>query len=214
MSAPAPGPERIAGLILAGGRGQRLGGLDKGLVHWAGRPLVAWAIAALAPQTATLLISANRNLPAYRAYGYPLVEDRRPGFVGPLAGIASALAVAPAPWLLCLPCDAPRSPADLGRRLAEALRADGAQIAIASDGIRLQPLHALIPAGLAASLEDYLAAGERSVQGWYRRHRVAVADFRDCPHAFANLNTPEDARRLAASLPSGGSGEAGDAGPG
>jgi molybdenum cofactor guanylyltransferase len=196
MSDWAPERGEIAGLILAGGRARRLGGVDKGLVQWAGRPLVEWAIAALAPQVATLSISANRNLQTYAAYGYPTRADRHPGFPGPLAGIAAALADSSAPWVLCLPCDSPCPPADLGARLARALAADRAQIAAASDGTRLQPLHALIPVALAASLESFLAGGGRSAQDWYRRHRLAVADFGDCPLAFANLNTPQDAARL------------------
>ncbi len=192
-------PERceLTGLILAGGQARRLGGADKGLVHWAGRPLVEWAIAALAPQVATLMISANRNLQVYAAYGYPTISDALPGFAGPLAGIAGALAAASTPWVLCLPCDAPCPPADLAARLAHALAAGRAEIAAGSDGTRLEPLHALIPVTLAESLDRYLAAGGRSVRGWYERHRLAVADFSDCPHAFANLNSPQDAVQLS-----------------
>jgi molybdenum cofactor guanylyltransferase len=201
MSERAPEPHEMTGLILAGGRARRLGGVDKGLVERSGRPLVAWAIAALAPQVATLAISANRNLQTYADYGFPTFADRHPGFLGPLAGIAAALAAARTPWVLCLPCDAPYPPSDLGTRLASALAADGAEIAAATDGTRLQPLHALIPVALAASLEDFLAGGGRSAQDWYRRHRLAVADFSDCPLAFANLNTPGDAERLAARAP-------------
>lgn len=193
---PPPAPASLTGLILAGGQARRLGGVDKGLSLWRGRPLVEWAIEALASQVEALTISANRNRASYEAYGYPVVADRDPGFLGPLSGIASALPRIRTPWVLCVPCDAPCAPPDLGVRLAEALLRDGADIAVASDGTRLQLLHTLIPVALARSLEDYLAAGERSVSGWYRRHRVAVAPFDDRPQAFANLNTPEDATRL------------------
>jgi molybdopterin-guanine dinucleotide biosynthesis protein A len=216
----APQADAITGVILAGGRARRLGGLDKGLMDYAGRPLVEWVIAALRPQVRTLIINANRNLERYRAYGWPVVSDRTADFQGPLAGIASALAVAETPYILTLPCDGPRPPADLGRRLCEALwtpvsllgnssgslvAAGGetptaigpAEIAVASDGARLQPVHALIPTCLASSLDEFLTAGERRVDRWYARHRTAIADFSDQPRAFANINDDEDARRLA-----------------
>jgi molybdopterin-guanine dinucleotide biosynthesis protein A len=198
MSVRPPERIEITGLILAGGVARRLGGADKGLVQWAGRPLVEWSIAALAPQVGTLIISANRNLPRYAVYGFPAAPDRHPDFPGPLAGIATAMAMASTPWILCLPCDTPCPPADLANRLVQALANGHTEIAAVSDGVRMHPLHALIPVALAGSLEQYLAAGGRSVQGWYSHHRVALADFGDCPNAFANLNTPEDAERLAA----------------
>ena len=222
MQQEAPRADAITGVILAGGRARRLGGLDKGLMDYAGRPLVEWVIAALRPQVRTLIINANRNLDSYRAYGWPVVTDRMADFQGPLAGIASALAAAETPYILTLPCDGPRPPADLGRRLCEALvspvsllgnscrplvaaggqtpRATAigpAEIAVASDGVRLQPVHALIPTCLASSLDAFLAAGERRVDRWYALHRTAIADFSDQPDAFANINAHEDARRLS-----------------
>jgi len=222
MQQEAPQADAITGVILAGGRARRLGGLDKGLMDYAGRPLVEWVIAALRPQVRTLIINANRNLERYRAYGWPVVTDRMADFQGPLAGIASALAAAETPYILTLPCDGPRPPADLGRRLCEALvtpttqigdssgpliaaardqassaaAAAPAEIAVASDGGRLQPVHALIPTCLASSLDAFLAGGERRVHRWYARHRTAIADFSDQPDAFANINVEEDARRL------------------
>ena len=159
MNARPPVRCEITGLILAGGLARRLGGADKGLVQLAGRSLVEWSIAALAPQVGTLLISANRNLFRYAAYGYSVIPDRHLGFPGPLAGIAGALAVARTPWILCLPCDTPCSPADLADRLAQTLAIDQAEIAAGSDGARMQPLHALIPVALAGSLDRVPGGG-------------------------------------------------------
>jgi molybdenum cofactor guanylyltransferase len=197
------------GLILAGGQGQRFGGLDKGLVSVAGRPFVEWAIAALAPQVQRVAISANRHLEAYASLGIPVIPDRMAGFLGPLAGIVSAMETIPSDWVLCLPCDAPMPPANLIDRLFAALENERAEIAAANDGHRIHPLHALIPNGLAASLRAYLDTGERSVLGWYRSHRLAIADCSDCPDAFANANTPEDAQRLAERLEAGSNPDAG-----
>jgi len=216
---PLPTPQVITGVILAGGRGRRLGGADKGLVEYGGRPLVEWIIEALRPQVRGIVINANRNQDRYRACGWPVVGDRLDGFQGPLAGIASALAAVDTPWIVTLPCDGPMPPPDLVARLCEALRepnlrvvpepegsaqfaADApapllpAEIAVASDGHRLQPVHALIPTSLASSLDDFLAGGGRRVDRWYACHRTAIADFSDQPDAFANINTAGDAERL------------------
>lgn len=182
----------MTGVILAGGRAQRMGGQEKGLMLFANRPLVEWAIAALQPQVTTLLISANRQLARYASYGFPVVTDEVAGFAGPLAGILSAMTAAPTPWLLTMPCDAPHSPLDLGQRLAQAITAENATLAVATVGEQRQPLHALLPVALAADLGEYLASGERRVGSWYARQRVAWVDFSDQPAAFINLNTADE----------------------
>ena len=201
LAMPSPTAASITGLILAGGRARRMGGEDKGLIPLAGRPLIAWVIAALQPQVGHILISANRNQAAYAEFGYPVIGDEAggadlSGFQGPLAGIAAAMTVAETPWLLTLPCDAPLPPADLTPRLAAALSAGGNDLAIAWDGERLQSVHALLARTLLPSLRDYLATGERRLDVWQARHRPAIADFSHCPEAFANLNSPPDAQRL------------------
>lgn len=198
--------EQITGLILAGGRARRMGGQDKGLIPLAGRPLIAWVIAALQPQVGRILISANRNQAAYAAFGHPVIGDEAvgealAGFQGPLAGIAAALSVAETPWLLTLPCDAPLPPVDLAARLAAALVHGGSaratsDLAVAWDGARIQPVHALLSRSLLPDLLTFLAAGERRLETWQARHHPAIADFSDCPQAFLNLNAPEDIQRL------------------
>ena len=178
-----------------------MGGQDKGLMHLAGRPLIGWVIAAVQPQVGPILISANRNQAAYAAFGHPVIGDNAigeglAGFQGPLAGIAAALSVAETPWLLTLPCDAPLPPADLAARLAAALARAGRELAVAWDGERGQPVHALLSRRLLPDLLDALAAGERRLEAWQAWHHPAIADFSDCPQAFLNLNTPEDIQRL------------------
>jgi len=189
MAKPSP----IVGAILAGGQAKRLGGIDKGLVEVGGRPLVAWILDVLAPQVDGLVINANRNGDRYRQYGFPVVPDRLPDHQGPLAGIAAVLAeVPPGGAALTVPCDSPSPPADLVARLSAALEAGESDLAVAHDGERLQPVHALIPAALRASLDAFLAGGGRKVERWLAGHRVAVVDFADCRDCFINLNRPED----------------------
>jgi len=193
MTRPSP----IVGAILAGGRATRLGGVDKGLVEIHGRPLVSWIIDALAPQVDCLVINANRNEDRYRQHGFPVVPDRLPDHQGPLAGIAAVLAeVPPGGAALTVPCDSPSPPADLAARLSAALDAGEGDLAVAHDGERLQPVHALIPATLRASLDAFLAGGGRKVERWLTGHRVAVVDFSDCRDCFINLNRPEDLERV------------------
>jgi molybdenum cofactor guanylyltransferase len=194
--APPPRWEAITGVILAGGQARRMGGRDKGLVAFRGRPLVEWVIAALGPQVAGLLVNANRNREAYAAFGYPVIGDRVDGYQGPLAGVASAMAAAGTPWILTVPCDGPFLAPDLGERLCAALIGEGADIAVASDGQRMQPVYALLPVALAPSLDDFLSAGERKIDLWYARHRVALADLSDRPESFANINSEADAALL------------------
>ncbi len=197
---PEPTRNNITGVILAGGKARRMGGQDKGLISFGGRPLVAWVVAALRTQVGTLLINANRNTETYTALGYPVIADRTPDFQGPLAGIASAMAMVETPWILTLPCDGPFPPTDLAQRLARALTQANAEVAIARDTERLQPTHALLSVALAPSLQRYLAAGERRLDTWQSQHRRALADFSDCPLAFANINNLQDVPRLEAQI--------------
>jgi molybdenum cofactor guanylyltransferase len=191
-----PTREAITGVVLAGGQGRRMGGRDKGLVPFRGRPLVQWVLSALRPQVATLIISANRNREVYEAFGYPVIADRVAGFQGPLAGFASAMAEMRTPWMVVVPCDGPFLAPDLVERLRAALRREGAEIAAVTDGMRMQPVYALIPVTLAPSLNAFLAAGERRIDLWYGRHRVALADFSDRPGSFTNINSEGDAAAL------------------
>ncbi|MEJ2507964.1 MAG: molybdenum cofactor guanylyltransferase MobA [Gammaproteobacteria bacterium] len=182
----------ITGVILAGGQARRMGGEDKGLIALGGRPMIEYALAALEPQVGDLLINANRNHERYAGYGFPVLADRQSGYCGPLAGMVSAMAAARTPYLATVPCDCPQLPGDLVERLAHALGRDDADIAVAHDGERMQPVFALIKTGLFDDLESWLDSGERKIDRWYARHRVALADFSDCPQTFENVNTLEE----------------------
>jgi molybdenum cofactor guanylyltransferase len=186
-------PSPIVGVILAGGRARRFGGIDKGLVEVAGRPMVEWIVDALRPQVDALLINANRNEERYRDTGLRVIGDLLPDFQGPLAGLAAAMAqVPPSGAILTVPCDSPLPPPMLAARLAGALAGPDAELAVAHDGERLQLVHALVPVALGESLAAFLAEGGRKVETWYARHRVAVVDFGDCRGHFLNLNCLED----------------------
>ena len=196
METLPPTRETITGVILAGGRARRMGGVDKGLVPFANRPLIEWVIDGLAPQVAGLLINANRNMEQYGAYGYPVIGDTIADFQGPLAGFVSAMAAAQTAWIVTAPCDGPYPASDLVVRLCTALDSEQAEIAVATDGKRMQPVYALIPVNLAASLNRFLAAGERKIDLWYARHRIALADLSDRPDSFININSSQDSERL------------------
>jgi molybdenum cofactor guanylyltransferase len=196
MSRPKPTRANITGVILAGGRGRRMGGLDKGLALFAGRPLIEWVIDALAPQVGPLMISANRNLETYAQYGIPVLADADPGFKGPLAGMASTMRAAQTDWILTVPCDGPLLPPDLAVRLIGAMTSAQSELAVATDGERIQPVYALLPTLLVDGLEDEIAAGLQKVERWILSHRPALVDFSDQRQAFSNINSVEDAERL------------------
>ncbi|PWG62214.1 molybdenum cofactor guanylyltransferase MobA [Sediminicurvatus halobius] len=194
-------PETVTAIILAGGRATRMGGEDKGLIALAGRPMIAHVLDAVRPQVDAIIINANRNHERYAAFGLPVVADREGGFQGPLAGMASGLAHCDTPLALTLPCDGPLVPADLVARLRAAL-GDG-DAAVAHDGERLQPAHALLRAPVLPSLERFLADGGRKIDRWYASLDVREADFSGQRELFINVNTPEEHARLEARLDPG-----------
>lgn len=183
--------ELVTGLVLAGGQGHRMGGRDKGLLPCHGQPLVKHVIDRLAPQVASLLISANRHADEYAAFGWPVLADAHPGFAGPLAGIHAGLRACAGDWLVSAPCDSPRLPTNLVARLTDAVAGDRADIAVARTGGRLQPVFLLCRRTLADDLEAYLAGGGRRIETWLTDRRAAIADFPDAL-AFANINTPAE----------------------
>ena len=199
-SDPACPREAITGLVLAGGLGRRMGGEDKGLLPLAGRPMVAHVLGRLRPQVGTLLVNANRNLERYAAFGYPVLADAIGGHLGPLAGVLTALRLCTTEFLVTAPCDAPLVAPDLVARLHAACTGTGADLAVASDGERRQPVFLLARASLALSLEAYIADGGRKVHGWLEQLPVAEADFSDQPDTFVNVNDPGERQRVEAML--------------
>lgn len=190
--------DAITGLVLCGGRGSRMGGLEKGLQHFNGQPLVRTALQRLQPQVGRLMISANRHLERYAEEGVPVVADTLPDQPGPLAGLLSGLEHCNTEWLVCVPCDAPWFPLDLVERLWTAMSMAGAPAAVAASGDahRMQPVFALAQRPLAARLRVYLSTGERRAQGWWHSVRAAQVPFEEGPNgrAFDNLNTLEALR--------------------
>lgn len=188
---------RVTGVILAGGQGRRMGGVDKGLQSLNGRPLVQWVLDRLAPQVDTVLINANQNLARYREFGCDVVSDRIPDFAGPLAGLQAALARATSELLVTVPCDSPFLPADLVTRLHAGLDAENAEIAVARTGDRLHHAFCLVRRELMGRLGVFLAAGDRKVALWHASLRVADVAFDDEAEAFRNINTVDDLARCA-----------------
>ncbi len=192
-------PDQITGLIVCGGRGSRMGGVDKGLQNFNDMPLALHALLRLSPQVGPVLINANRNLAAYESFGAPVWPDPMADFQGPLAGWLAGLERCETPFMVVVPCDSPNFPADLVPRLADALVRDDADIAMAAtreeERLQPQPVFCLLKASLLESLLQYLNAGERKIDRWTAGHRCALVVF-DEAQAFANANTLDKLQRL------------------
>lgn len=192
--------EDITGLVLAGGRGSRMGGVDKGLQSFQGLPLALHALLRLQPQVGQAMLNANRNLAAYEAMGVPVWPDADADFAGPLAGMLAGLAHNETPWLVSVPCDTPGFPTDLVARLAEAAARDDAEIAIAatreSDGsLQPHPVFCLLQTQLLEPLDAFLASGQRKIDRWTATRRSVQVVFDD-PAPFFNVNTLDELRGL------------------
>ncbi len=188
--------EDITGVILAGGRGERMGGVDKGLMVLNGRPMVERVLDALRPQVGCVLINANRNREQYAAFGCEVVPDADEGYLGPLAGLASGMEAAATPFVVTVPCDSPLIASGLVQRMYDTLLRGHAEICVAHDGERMHPVFALVRRELTGSLRTFLAAEGRKIDRWFANHRLAVAYFRDTPEAFININSPGDRAAL------------------
>lgn len=206
----------ITGCVLAGGRGMRMGGIDKGLQPFLGQPLAGHALSRLAPQVGHLMLNANRHAEAYAQlgapYGAPVWPDAEPDYPGPLAGFLSGLTHCQTPWLVCVPCDTPLFPQDLVQRLAQAALAQqpAADIVVAhgwersldtdQSRLRAQPVFCLMRSSLRDSLQSFIRSGGRKIDAWTGQHRCATALFDradDSPLAFANANTQQELQALA-----------------
>lgn len=190
----------VTALVLAGGLGRRMGGEDKGLVGLAGRPMIEFVMDALLPQVGRVLINANRNLERYAGYGHTVIADRHEGYLGPLAGVLSGLEELDSRFLLTAPCDAPLIAGDLAARLRRACVESGADLAVASDGKRLQPVFMLLEGRLRTGLEAFLSGGGRKIDAWFEGLNCAVADLSDRPECFINVNDPDERGRAEALL--------------
>ena len=185
-------PADVTGIVLAGGQGRRMGGVDKGLVPLAGRPMVAHVLERLAPQVGPILVNANQNDSAYAALGCPVVPDAIGGFAGPLAGLHAGLARARTPYAVTVPCDSPFLPADLVVRLSAALVQAGAALAVARTFDQPHPVFALVRRDVFPNLTAFLAGGGRKIDAWYASLVVVEVPFDDCADAFRNINTRDE----------------------
>lgn len=190
---------QITGLVLAGGRGSRMGGVDKGLQPHHGMPLAMHALQRLGPQVGQLMVNANRNLGAYESMGAPVWPDSLADYAGPLAGFLTGLEHCETPYLVTVPCDSPLFPDDLVAQLAAALVAADAEIAIAAtrdgDRLQVQPVFCLMKTGLTDSLVRFTQSGQRKIDKWTALHRCVEVPFDDAA-AFANANTADELKAL------------------
>lgn len=184
----------VTGVVLAGGLGRRMGGVDKGLQPFRGRPMAQWAVERLALQVTEVLVNANQNQDAYRAFGCRVISDAVAGFAGPLAGLHRALQEARTPLIATVPCDSPFLPLDLVSRLGRGLHEADAQLAVAKTGRQAHPVFCLARRELLPHLEQFLYGGGRKIDAWYGTLRVAEVAFDDVPEAFGNFNTLEELR--------------------
>jgi molybdopterin-guanine dinucleotide biosynthesis protein A len=191
--------DAITGIVLAGGMGRRMGGVDKGLVPLDGRPMVAHVLARLAPQVGALVINANQNLDRYAAFGYPVVPDEVGGFAGPLAGLHAGMTRSSTAYVATAPCDSPFLPSDLVTRLAAGMTRERAQLAVVHTFAQPHPVFALVERSVLPHLTAFLREGGRKIDAWYATLRVVAVPFDDEESAFRNINTADEL--AAAALP-------------
>jgi molybdopterin-guanine dinucleotide biosynthesis protein A len=185
-------PSPVTGVILAGGRGTRMGSVDKGLKRLRGRPMIEWVIERFAPQVDEVLINANQNLETYGSFGHRVIPDEIAGYAGPLAGLHRGLAEAAHDLVATAPCDSPFLPTDLIRRLGTALSEQRAELAVAKTGDQPHPVFCLCRKSALPGLTEFLGSGGRKIDAWYSRLSVVEVLFDDQPDAFSNVNTEAD----------------------
>lgn len=183
---------RVTGVVLAGGLGRRMGGVDKGLQRLRDKPMVQWAIERFAPQVDEVLINANQNLETYAAFGHRVIPDAIGGYAGPLAGLHRGLTEAAHDLVATVPCDSPFLPDDLVSRLASALARENADLAVARTGTQAHPVFCLCRKSVLGSLTAFLEGGGRKIDAWYAALNVVGVPFDDEPDAFSNINTAAD----------------------
>ena len=192
---PHPGATpAVTGVILAGGLGRRMGGVDKGLQLLNGRPMAARVLARLAPQVDEVLINANQNLERYSLLGCRVVPDRLSGYAGPLAGLHCGLSEARHDLVATVPCDSPFLPEDLVARLAAPLQDETVDLAVAKTGTQPHPVFCLARRRLLHHLSAFLQSGGRKIDAWYATLKVVEVAFDGEAVAFSNINTAEELR--------------------
>ncbi len=188
--------QKITGLILAGGRGSRMGEVDKGLQVFRNQPMIAHVIARLGPQVDHIIINANRNIDTYQTFGHRVLADAIDGFAGPLAGLHIGMAHATTPLIATAPCDSPFLPLDLVARLHTALENASADLAVAKTFEQPHPVFCLTKTALEPHLRAFLESGQRKIDKWYASLKVVEVAFDDQESAFANINTLDELKSL------------------
>ena len=183
----------VTGIVLAGGKGSRMGGVDKGLQPLRGKPMIEWVLARFTPQVGEIIINANQNVQSYEKYGHRVVSDRIGGYAGPLAGLQAGLNAAKHPFVVTVPCDSPSLPPDRVERLHSQL--GNLDLAVAKPGDQVHPVFALMKREVRESLEAFLASGGRKIDAWYAALKVVEVSFDDEADAFRNINTLEELKR-------------------
>ena len=183
----------VSGIVLAGGLGRRMGGVDKGLQPLRGTPMIEHVLRRFSPQVDDIVINANQNIERYAAFGHRVVSDQVTGFAGPLAGLHAGLAAVSQPLAVTVPCDSPFLPADLVARLQRALGAN--DLAVAKTGDQPHPVFALVRHSVAANLEAFLTGGGRKIDAWYASLKAVEVAFDDEADAFRNINTLDELGR-------------------
>ena len=191
----------VTGIVLAGGEGRRMGGVDKGQLDFQGKPLVNHVVERFSTQVDELLISANRNQNEYATLGYSVISDLSTHFYGPLAGLEAGMAAAQHDLVVTVPCDSPRIPLDFVARLTQALQDNHADIAVACSSGERHPVFCLCRRALLPSLSAFLKKGERKMNGWFATHKTIEVHFED-EQAFVNINTPEELNVAAKNIDS------------
>lgn len=183
---------KVIGVVLAGGLARRMGGKDKGLVLYKRQALIKYALQAIEPVVDHVVINANRNLAQYKQFGYPVITDQTDQFEGPLAGILSVMMQSDAEIILAMPCDSPLFTTAHLHRLLDAMTSEQTDIAVASDGERLQPIFLAVKSKLESSLKAYLLSGQRKIDRWLEQHTMNVVDFPNNTEIFLNINTLQE----------------------
>ena len=193
----------ITGVILAGGRGSRMGSVDKGLKLLRGKPMVQWVAERFAPQVSEVLVNANQNIDKYQILGYKVIPDEIGGFAGPLAGLHRGLSEATHGLVATSPCDSPFLPLDLIARLHAAMDSAGAELTVAKTGDQPHPVFCLCRRTVLPGLTEFLAGGGRKIDAWYSRLKIVEVLFDDQPDAFSNINTEDELKAFERSAPPG-----------
>ncbi len=187
--------DSVGAVLLAGGLARRMQGQDKGLMLLNGKPMASYALSVLLNRVSQCVINANRNVDSYAKLsvdGVQVIPDTRSGHLGPLAGLSAAIESLQTSYVLMCPCDSPFLQAGLIDALVEQCKATDADVAVAHDGERLQPVFSIVNTRVKDSLDAFLDSGERKIDRWFLDQKMVEVDARHFSNSFRNINTEEE----------------------